>query len=481
MDLEPLSLPGPSAGSRLCPCACPFCCRSDSPSFRRSLKRRFESDSADGGGGEIAARVEVENELEALREVVANQQETIQELCAELDEERNAAASAASEAMSMILRLQREKAEAQMDARQFKRFAEEKMEHDEKELLDLEELVFKREEDFEDLTLRLQAYRDLLVGHGIDPDDVDATAPCGGDANDDVGASQYEEEMSTGEYPPLTCNLPNDVHGKGDYYDESANLKKFAFRETSHAEEDLESLEHQIRELETSPIATELQEKVVVEEGPGPGPSGHFRSSSFSSYDSIPSVKLQQPLKGEEFPASMDRPSLDDGGADDFSDRVCTLDAVHETATENTAEDCVDTQRKKCKRGETDGEMEGGTPDIRNLYMRVQALEADRESMRQAIISMRTEKAQLVLLRELAHQLHKDLSPEKKIVKKSSSSTSFSVFAVLKWIMTFLLWRKKPSRTRYTFGSSNANLGLFLLLENSPRISNWRLVTGTRG
>ncbi|XP_042396319.1 myosin-binding protein 7-like [Zingiber officinale] len=477
MDLDPLSLPGPSAGGHLCPCACPFCCRPASPSFRRSMKRRFESDSADGGGGEVAARVEVENELEALREAVENQQETIQELCAELDEERNAAASAASEAMSMILRLQREKAEAQMDARQFKRFAEEKMEHDQQELLDLEELVFKREEAIEDLILRLQAYRDLLVSHGIDPDDVDATAPCGGDANGDLGASQYEEEIFTSEYPPLKCNLPNDVQGKGDYYDESANLKKFAFRETPHAEEDLESSEHQICELETSPIATDLLEKGVVEEGPGPGPSGHFRSSSFSSYDSIPSVKLQQPLKGEDFPASMDRPSLDDGGADDVSDRVCILDAVHETATESAVENCVDTQRKKCERGE----MEGGAPDIRNLYMRLQTLEADRESMRQAIISMRTEKAQLVLLRELAHQLHKDLSPEKKIVKKSSSSTNFSVFAVLKWVMAFLLWRKKPSRTRYTFGSSNANLGLLLLLENSPRISNWRLVTGTQG
>lgn len=445
------------------------------------MKRRFEPDSADGGGGEVAARVEGEDELEALREAVANQQETIQELCTELDEERNAAASAASEAMSMILRLQREKAEAQMDARQFKRFAEEKMGHDQQELLDLEELVFKREEAIEDLTLRLQAYRDLLLCHGIDPDDVDATAPCGGDANDDLGASQYEEEISTDEYPSLKCNLPNDGQGKGDYYVESANLRKFAFGETLHAEEDPECLEHRICELETSPIATDLLEKGVVEEGPGSGPSGHFRSSSFSSYDSIPNVKLQQPLKGEEFPASMDRPSLDDGGADDVSDRVYTLDAVHETTTENAAGDCVDTQRKKCKREETDGEMEGGTPDIRNLYMRLQALEADRESMRQAIISMRTEKAQLVLLRELAHLLHKDLSPEKKIVKKNSSTASFSVFAVLKWIMAFLLWRKKPCRTRYRFGSSNANVGLLLLLENSPRIKNWRLVTGTQG
>ena len=41
---------------------------------------------------------------------------------------------AANETMSMILRLQREKAEVQMEARQFKRFSEEKMSHDAQEI-----------------------------------------------------------------------------------------------------------------------------------------------------------------------------------------------------------------------------------------------------------------------------------------------------------------------------------------------------------
>ncbi|KAJ0972551.1 hypothetical protein J5N97_020510 [Dioscorea zingiberensis] len=45
------------------------------------------------------------------------------------------------------------------------------------------------------------------------------------------------------------------------------------------------------------------------------------------------------------------------------------------------------------------GEEEG---DMKKLYMRLQALKVDRESMRQAIISMRIENAQLVLLTEIA-------------------------------------------------------------------------------
>ncbi|KAI3519989.1 hypothetical protein L1887_09210 [Cichorium endivia] len=53
----------------------------------------------------------------------------IQDLISDLEEERYASASAANEAMSIILKLQREKAEVQMEARQFKRFSG-KMAHD---------------------------------------------------------------------------------------------------------------------------------------------------------------------------------------------------------------------------------------------------------------------------------------------------------------------------------------------------------------
>jgi hypothetical protein len=43
--------------------------------------------------------------------------------------------------------------------------------------------------------------------------------------------------------------------------------------------------------------------------------------------------------------------------------------------------------------------------------VRMQALEADRESMRQAIMSMGAEKAQVMLLKEIAQKLCKDATP----------------------------------------------------------------------
>ncbi|CAN6195291.1 unnamed protein product [Urochloa humidicola] len=90
-------------------------------------------------------RVEIGDETAALREVLSREHAVLGDLQAELDVECGAAAGAASEAMTMILRLQHEKAEAMMEARQFRRYAEEKMAHDAGELAVLEEALAKRE------------------------------------------------------------------------------------------------------------------------------------------------------------------------------------------------------------------------------------------------------------------------------------------------------------------------------------------------
>ncbi|WOL19619.1 myosin-binding protein 7 [Canna indica] len=468
--------------SRLCPCACPFCCRPSAPPWRRSIKRRLDPEGDDavpsscGGDGDVAARVEVENEVTALREMVANQQLTIQELCAELDEERSAAATAASETMSMILRLQHEKAEAQMEARQFKRFAEEKMDHDQQELIALEDLLFKRDEAVQSLTLQVQAYRHRLLSCGVDPNDVDAGA-----APADWLVPQFDD-LPTFLYPPLRCNLPNDVDREEDYYDEAADVEKYAFAEIPHTREDLENLEHRICQLETLPGATSLIEKGVIEESPGP--SHDSRQSSADSHESMPGKNSQEVTKGEDFPASGGR-LMDDGEALDnmsqTTDRIYTIDAVHGFPVDGLPDDLDVPKMEKEKKEEIDGRPDSGSPDIKSLYMRLQALEADRESMRHEIISMRTEKAQLVLLREIAQQLAKEASPERKIINKKCSTAHSYIVSVVKWILALIIWRKKASRTKYTFGSSNNIVGLMVLLDKTPRISNWRCVTRING
>lgn len=144
-----------------------------SPS-RRSLKRRPPARSPElspkAGGGEPAAAAAAEEELirrvEELEAAAARlrgekeaAEEAARELRQELDAERASAETATSEAMLMIERLQREKAAAQMEARQFKRYAEGR-EDREREV----------QEELATLSDLAASYHSRLQSHGIDPD-----------------------------------------------------------------------------------------------------------------------------------------------------------------------------------------------------------------------------------------------------------------------------------------------------------------------
>ena len=101
-------------------------------------------------------------------ETLHAQQQLLQKLYVELDEERDASATAAREAMDMILRLQGEKAVVEMEASQFKRMAEEKIGHAEATLEAFEELLYDKEMETASLKFQLQAYKDKLVSLGCD-------------------------------------------------------------------------------------------------------------------------------------------------------------------------------------------------------------------------------------------------------------------------------------------------------------------------
>lgn len=100
---------------------------------------------------------EEEGEVAALREALRQQARTVEELRGELEEERQAAASGADEALAMILRLQAEKAAERMEAEQFRRVAEERIKHDEDTLAFLKAVVFHQEMEISSLNRRLLA------------------------------------------------------------------------------------------------------------------------------------------------------------------------------------------------------------------------------------------------------------------------------------------------------------------------------------
>ncbi|MQL81466.1 hypothetical protein Taro_013929 [Colocasia esculenta] len=482
--------------------------RFSSPSWRRCVKRKLEEMEEEGVRGvglraDATARVEVENEAAALREALASHQQTVAELWEELEEERAASATAASETMSMILRLQREKAEAQMEARQFKRFAEEKMAHDQQELVALEDLLYKREQALQALSCEVQAYRHRLLSYGIPPDSVDPAAVADAEAApevDDAGAAAETpmyEYQSAFEYPQLRCQ---DNHQRLDpsFDNEDADdLDVYPSGATPRAREQLQNLEQRIHRLERtqsrSSTVLEMEKGVVMGQSPCPVRTGHPRQLSADTFAS-PLAREQQMCNGKqsEVPTATTGRSPDGGDDDSINDRVYTVDAVHRGAaspqapTARACEDYVSTPREAVCRVDIGGDGQQET-DIKKLYMRLEALEADRESMRQALFSMRTDKAQLVLLKEIAQHLYRDASspspppPGRKLVKKPTTLGTFSFVSMVKWILSLVFWKRRSQGSKHIVGLSSSNAGLLLLLDKGPRMRQWRCLSRIQG
>ncbi|URE07902.1 DUF593 domain containing protein [Musa troglodytarum] len=434
--MDPQSHPPPpgepsaaAAGTCACDCRCCGPASLDSDGWVPSLKRRMDEMEAaapsvsPAGVDDGVVRVEIADEAAALRKAVCGHLQSIEELRTELEEERSAAASAASEAMSMILRLQREKAEVQMEARQFKRFAEEKMAHDQQEIAALEDLLLKSDETILSLSYEVETYRHRLFSSGIGVSDAPASEP---ESPDESTTADAQFDFSCDDYPPLRSTLSADAA--------TIDIYKYPFGETPR--EHLHKLEARICQLERMPSSGQISNVVdkMVAVGQSPHRSIHIKRLSVDSYGS--SLEFN---KGEEFPVTMDL-SSDCGVQDDMSDRVYTIDTMHKAA-----EDYVSLARVVHNEKDTNGSDEEA--EIRKLRLRLEALEADRESMRKTLISIATDKTQVVMPNDIAQHLREDASSE-KIVKKQPFLKRFSLMLIIKSAVSFVFQRKRSPRIR---------------------------------
>lgn len=97
-----------------------------------------------------------------LRKLLKVERQRVEETLAELEKERLATASAADEAMAMILKLQREKSFIEIEATNFKRLAEQKQQYDQQVIQSLCEVVKEQETERKLLECELNIYRKKL-------------------------------------------------------------------------------------------------------------------------------------------------------------------------------------------------------------------------------------------------------------------------------------------------------------------------------
>ncbi|OIW10478.1 hypothetical protein TanjilG_00416 [Lupinus angustifolius] len=98
----------------------------------------------------------------ALRKLVKTERQKADAAFAELEKERTAAASSAEEAMAMILRVQREKCSAEIQANQFQRMAEQKLDYDQEVIESLEWTITQHESQRSYLEEQIGIYREEL-------------------------------------------------------------------------------------------------------------------------------------------------------------------------------------------------------------------------------------------------------------------------------------------------------------------------------
>lgn len=118
--------------------------------------------------GNIFIGKELDNDgmtIEELKMELKAKQEALSALYTELEEERNAAAVAASQTMTMMTRLQQEKAAMQMEARQYQRMMEEQSEYDQEALQLLNDLMVKKEKEKLELEKELEIYRKRVLDY----------------------------------------------------------------------------------------------------------------------------------------------------------------------------------------------------------------------------------------------------------------------------------------------------------------------------
>ncbi|KAK3118938.1 hypothetical protein QOZ80_9BG0710960 [Eleusine coracana subsp. coracana] len=419
---------------------CLLCGGVGAPAARVTLAKRrlFPADSMTTA----SARVGAGEEASALRESLASQRRAVAGLQAELEAEQAAAADAASEAMSMILRLQRDKSEAMMEARQYRRFAEERFAHDAAEADALRGALARRDAAIHALSARLRECQDRLLRLGY-PSPAPASLP--------------------------SSPVPVPLHGGG------VSIQDHRYRASaSDDDENYPSIPCLVDHPSPADVGTprthQLLNRMPSQDEPDDNPPvcvspGHARAFSNDDY-------LYDDCDADEYHhlyAMTDRDAPDQ----DYEevDRVYTVDAVHGVPSEA---------------GPWANEEESA--EIQKLKARLQALEADRESMRQAIMSMGDEKAQVVLLREIAQQLCREgtmfpavpmkvqLRPmqpvvvaQRKLARRRPGFVKIFIVTVIKWIASIFCWRKKSNRIKYPIGLCGSNVGLMLVLDRYPK------------
>ncbi|MED6107331.1 hypothetical protein PIB30_012981 [Stylosanthes scabra] len=390
--------------------------------------------------------VTTEADIAAMKETLRAQQLLLQQVHAELDQEREASATAASEAMEMILRLQGEKAAVKMEASHYKRMAEEKIGHAEATLEVFEELMYQKEMEITSLEFQVLAYKQKLLAYGVDiniselefPDDLLLNR------SDQTGEEDQSSMRRLQSLPPIAFKNTLRAARKRDRSPSPTtfNLQAPKTAESNNDQEDfangsLDSYWNQIKRLdEKVKVISDCKEsggeicpRPRIRRGRScslltqlPSPLNHRESvASPSSTVNVHDV-FEVPQAGEIHEVSENGKRKLENRVLEADSRLTKPDSLSEEMVELNVKPDLDKRKSKLipqkpnsidmkaliwqKKEEMDAEYNANAlAEIQKLHQRIERLEREKISMRQEISHEGDKEEHLRLLQEIYKQI----------------------------------------------------------------------------
>ncbi|CAN6465979.1 unnamed protein product [Victoria cruziana] len=408
-----------------------------------TLRKRPMIDRKDSGtesfDGSVVSEIEGGEALiiERLKSALKTERNALNALYTELEEERNAAAIAANQTMAMITRLQEEKAAMQMEALQYQRMMEEQSEYDQEALQLMNELMVKREKEKQELEKELELYRKKVLRYEAREKRMRKTKSSENGENvivdHEVGRSLMSSpSSSTWDSDELSVDFDDGDDDTVAILESNKNTPVDAVMESSNGHEntkELTTLDESLADFEQERDSILVQLKALEEK-------------LFTLSDEE-STKVSKPRNGNDGPmvpaesVHVDPEEVyQEGMNDDYgpyhedtdkgmfghlsSEETHLLHLTHRKYTGPKPKRLLPLFDAATSENETEEQDEGaGFPhldiqlstntliqeEVKEVYERLEALEADREFLQHSIKSIKKGGKGIGLLREILQNL----------------------------------------------------------------------------
>ncbi|XP_010278089.1 PREDICTED: probable myosin-binding protein 4 [Nelumbo nucifera] len=378
---------------------------SDSSSYAgmQILQKRISLERNESGleswDGSIISEFEGESIVDRLKRQVEYDRKSMSALYKELEEERNASAIAANQAMAMITRLQEEKAALHMEALQYLRMMEEQSEYDMEALQKANSLLAEREKMIQDLETELEFYKKKFPTDSVVEEIQEQICDLkGGDMR-----LEHSDLSGTETSTTVSCNSTFIKKCEGSDNPEGTDLV--------HGDNDMiitkdPLLDFEDERLYISQCLKKLEKKLYLFSNNGVHVSmcnGSYSGSEAHVLEKLHNEKMIQGYVQEEVNSSLQKdqflsrgsPPAEESSSPSFGDPLFGSKSNHHVDGDGEHSSIVGR--------ETD--LIAFANEMSDLNYRLESLEADQNFLEHSINSLQNEDEGLQFIQEIAHHL----------------------------------------------------------------------------